>query len=114
MCLFVGFGFVLDSSPLWGGSALIFLLLLFRWSEVIQGSSVVFSAPPRFYYLSSGCFTYAVRILSVFLNYLVISLSSQCDRGPGRDTAEQVAVSWGGMGCRPWLSEPPGPLPLLA
>ena len=34
--LFVEFGFVLDSSPLWGGSALIFLLLLLRWSQVIQ------------------------------------------------------------------------------
>lgn len=83
---------------------------------------MVFSAPPRFYYLSSGCFTYAVRILSVFSNYFVISLSSQCDRGPGRGPAEQAAVSWGGMGRRPseglegelWSSEPPGPLPLLA
>lgn len=35
--LFVGFGFVLDSPSVWGGSALIFLLLSLRWSQVIRG-----------------------------------------------------------------------------
>lgn len=33
----VGFGCVVDSPSVWGGSALIFLLLSLRWSQVIRG-----------------------------------------------------------------------------